>query len=178
MSLGHSQIYSRSLTAASQMLYCVYTVFYISIIRLIPRMINCIVSSLFLIFTVKFQTFSGEVYYVHGRFALMSPWWEVTCSVQSRGSRHVMKGFPSYKLRSDLNRQDWIHIVSLILTACGTEDEYMTSFFQWLKKTNHRDVSLYNLLEVLDEFSEEGNESQVKMMTTRLLNSGVFILTK
>uniref|UniRef100_A0A3Q1H634 Uncharacterized protein n=1 Tax=Anabas testudineus TaxID=64144 RepID=A0A3Q1H634_ANATE len=116
---------------------------------------------------------TGKKVEVEGRFALRAPWWQVTCSVVEQRDRLVVKGFPSYKLRSDLDRQDWIHIVSLFLTACGVEEQNRSLFFDWLP--TNRNVSLNNLIEVLDEFSKAGNEAQAQMIRTRLLNSDAWL---
>uniref|UniRef100_A0A3Q3JID7 Uncharacterized protein n=1 Tax=Monopterus albus TaxID=43700 RepID=A0A3Q3JID7_MONAL len=125
--------------------------------------------------TVDFKDFSEKVYQVQGHFALRSPWWQVKCSVQNRGNRLVMKGFPSYKLRSDLDREGWISIVSLFLRACGVEPEVIShSFFHSLPP--NIEISLHNLMEVIDEFSKAGNEDTASMITTRVSRSGLLIL--
>nr|XP_020457158.1 DNA helicase B [Monopterus albus] len=119
---------------------------------------------------VDFKDFSEKVYQVQGHFALRSPWWQVKCSVQNRGNRLVMKGFPSYKLRSDLDREGWISIVSLFLRACGVEPEVIShSFFHSLPP--NIEISLHNLMEVIDEFSKAGNEDTASMITTRVSRS-------
>lgn len=129
---------------------------------------------MFLNYTVRFQTFSRDEYQVEGRFPLRGPWWEVTCFTVKQRDRLVVKGFPSYNLRSDLDRQKWIQMVSLFLTACGVEDQHKSLFLNWLPQ--NRDVSLNNLMEVLCEFSEGGNKDQARMIITRLSNSGLLML--
>lgn len=86
-----------------------------------------------------------------------------------------MKGFPSYKLRSDLDRDDWLHIVSLFLTACGVEEQFVSQLFDWLPED--RDVSLHNLMDVLGEFSKAGKEEEARMVTSRVSASGLLMLT-
>ncbi|XP_062278706.1 DNA helicase B [Scomber scombrus] len=115
---------------------------------------------------VDFQDFrTKKVYCVEGRFALRSPWWEVNCCVRVHRDKRVMKGYPSYKLRSDLDRQEWIPILSLFLNACEVQPEFISQFFKWLPP--NRNVTFYNLEEVVEEFSE-GNEAQAQNITSRL----------
>uniref|UniRef100_A0A3Q3NE21 Helicase (DNA) B n=1 Tax=Mastacembelus armatus TaxID=205130 RepID=A0A3Q3NE21_9TELE len=118
---------------------------------------------------VKFQTFSGKLFQVEGRFALRSPWWEVHCCVRRKGNRFVMNGIPSYKLRSDLDRQGWISIVSLFLNSCGIDEKIISLLFKWLPP--NRDISLYNVAEVINEFSKAGNEGPAKDIAARISQS-------
>ncbi|XP_029016931.1 DNA helicase B isoform X2 [Betta splendens] len=122
---------------------------------------------------VDLWTFSGEAYQVEGRFPFMGPWWEVTCSVLKRGAWFVMKGFPSYKLRSDLGREDWIHIVSLFLTECNVEENFVSQLFDWLPE--NRILSLHNLMDVLGEFSEGGKRDEARMITARVSVSAAWM---
>lgn len=128
-------------------------------------------NSVFSILTVDFFDFKTKKdYCVEGRFALRSPWWEVNCHVRwSRGKR-VMKGYPSYKLRSDLDRKGWISILSLFLNACEVEPDFIRNFFDWLPP--NRNVTFSNLDEVVEEFSE-GNEAVAQHITCRLSSSGL-----
>ena len=81
-----------------------------------------------------------------------------------------MKGYPSYKLRSDLDRKESIPILSLFLNACGVEPVFIHNFFDWLPK--NRNVTFSNLDEVVEEFSE-GNEAVAQEITSRLSSSGL-----
>lgn len=112
------------------------------------------------------------MYKVEGRFALKSPWWEVTCCVRKQGQKLVVDGFPSYRLRSDLDRQGWRSVVSLFLTACHVQEDFIVQFFEWLPQ--NRDVSIHNLMEVLGEFSERGKEAIVKGIIAHISHSGLF----
>ncbi|XP_071383184.1 DNA helicase B-like [Centroberyx affinis] len=118
---------------------------------------------------VEFQVLSGGTHQVEGGFALRSPWWEVTCSVRRQRDKLVVKGYPSYKLRSDLDREGWRPIVSLFLAACQIEPEFIAQFFEWLPKNT--DVSICNLMEVLGEFSEGANAGVAQYIAARLPES-------
>uniref|UniRef100_UPI003AAE6D86 DNA helicase B n=1 Tax=Centroberyx gerrardi TaxID=166262 RepID=UPI003AAE6D86 len=117
----------------------------------------------------EFQVLSGGIHQVEGRFALRSPWWEVTCSVRRQKGKLVVKGYHSYKLRSDLDREGWRHIVSLFLAACHIEPQFIAQFFEWLPKNT--DVSIYNLMEVLGEFSEGANAGVAQYIADHLPQS-------
>lgn len=116
---------------------------------------------------VDIVSLSGEVHRVEGHFALKSPWWEVTCSVKRvQRDRLIMVGFPSYKLRLNLEKEEGISLVSLFLNACEIAEQYIKEFFTWLPPV--RDVSLHNLSEVLDEFSEGGYAHQANTIKVQI----------
>uniref|UniRef100_A0A672YWJ4 Helicase (DNA) B n=1 Tax=Sphaeramia orbicularis TaxID=375764 RepID=A0A672YWJ4_9TELE len=116
-------------------------------------------------------TLSGEVHQMEGRFALKSPWWEVKCSVKRvQRDRLIVVGFPSYKLRSNLDKREDISLVSLFLNACQIAPQFIKEFFTWLPP--ERGVSLNNLFEVLDEFSEGGYANQANVIKTQVSKSG------
>ncbi|KAF7647737.1 hypothetical protein LDENG_00167510 [Lucifuga dentata] len=114
---------------------------------------------------VEIQDLCGQIYQVEGRFALRSPWWEVTCCVQRQRNRLVVDGFPSYRLRSDLDR----HVVSLFLTACQVQSDFISQFFKLLPP--NRDVSISNLVDILGDFSEGENAAIAQSITAQLSSS-------
>ncbi|XP_062338717.1 DNA helicase B [Osmerus eperlanus] len=107
---------------------------------------------------------------VDGCFALRDPWWEITCTAQQRRKKMVLKGNPSYKLRTDLNREEGKSILSLFMTACDITAEFVNQFFQWLP--SEKNIGFPNLLEVLTEFeNEEINRAVAQQIKNLVINS-------
>ncbi|XP_036433461.1 DNA helicase B [Colossoma macropomum] len=98
---------------------------------------------------------SGEKCRVEGRFALRDPWWEISCTASWFGHKFVMKGYPSYSLRTHL-KKDSRTIVSLFLKACGVNSDFVTLFINWLPENRHVDLS--NVEEALNDFRKQSNE--------------------
>lgn len=94
---------------------------------------------------------SGKLFRVEGRFALRSPWWEVTCTAVSQKKKMILKSYPSYRLRTDLDTDEWRSVVSLFLKACNVQPEFAAQFFEWVQD---RDVSISNVMNLLTEFEE------------------------
>lgn len=122
---------------------------------------------------VEFQDIvSGVTCRVEGRFALTSPWFEVTCVARRQRNKLVMRGYPSYMLRSDLDREGWRSMVSLFLAACDVHPpEFIKQFFEWLPED--RDITISNLMEVLVEFEEAGHVGEAQCIGARVSDSGM-----
>ncbi|KAK7149777.1 hypothetical protein R3I94_009172 [Phoxinus phoxinus] len=98
-----------------------------------------------------------KTYRVEGRFLLCDPWWEITCTVRRGQHKAFVKGYPSYSLRTNL-RSEGRSLVSLFLTACRAEPDFVSMFMQWLP--NDRHVELVNILDVLQEFEDSSPENK------------------
>ncbi|KAI4897650.1 hypothetical protein NFI96_025736 [Prochilodus magdalenae] len=86
---------------------------------------------------------------VEGRFALRDPWWEISCTAKKFRHKFVMKGYPSYRLRTNL-KEDGRSVVSLFLKACDVDPAFVTLFMEWLPESRHVDLS--NVEEALNDF--------------------------
>ncbi|KAG9335171.1 hypothetical protein JZ751_005519, partial [Albula glossodonta] len=117
---------------------------------------------------LNFTESDGTTKRVLGRFPLSDPWWEVTCSVtqDSRG-KLVMPGYPSYRLRSDIDNS----VVSLFMKACGMSSDFVSQFIEWLPR--ERKVNLTNLPEALHEFEKAAriHKAVPGQMNTLVINS-------
>ncbi|XP_029600999.1 DNA helicase B-like isoform X2 [Salmo trutta] len=111
---------------------------------------------------------SGKRCRVMGRFSLKDPWWEATCSARAARGKLLLRGYPAYRLRSDLQGDQGRSILSLFLTACGVDGQFVTPFFAWLPMG--RKVELANLQEVLAEF-EEGEQHRALAQQIKALVS-------
>uniref|UniRef100_A0A674A565 Helicase (DNA) B n=1 Tax=Salmo trutta TaxID=8032 RepID=A0A674A565_SALTR len=111
---------------------------------------------------------SGKKCRVMGRFSLKDPWWEATCSARAARGKLLLLGYPAYRLRSDLQGDQGRSILSLFLTACGVDGQFVTPFFAWLPMG--RKVELANLQEVLAEF-EEGEQHRALAQQIKLMSS-------
>uniref|UniRef100_A0A674A4H8 DNA helicase B n=1 Tax=Salmo trutta TaxID=8032 RepID=A0A674A4H8_SALTR len=111
---------------------------------------------------------SGKRCRVMGRFSLKDPWWEATCSARAARGKLLLRGYPAYRLRSDLQGDQGRSILSLFLTACGVDGQFVTPFFAWLPMG--RKVELANLQEVLAEF-EEGEQHRALAQQIKLMSS-------
>ncbi|XP_055793255.1 DNA helicase B isoform X2 [Salvelinus fontinalis] len=114
------------------------------------------------------DTASGERCRVMGRFSLKDPWWEATCTARAARGKLVLQGYPAYRLRSDLQVDQGRSILSLFLTACGVDPQFVTPFFDWLPIG--RKVEFANLQEVLSEF-EEGEQHRALAQQIKALVS-------
>ncbi|CAL8323149.1 unnamed protein product [Lota lota] len=119
---------------------------------------------------VLFKTFSGDEYRVTGRFALKSPWWHIACNTQGSKKKMTIKGSAWYKIRTDLDKDEWAPIVSLFLVACDVPQESVKLFFDWL--TKERYVAIGNLLEVLTEF-RDNDDSGVAQQIINIVSASV-----
>ncbi|XP_072529579.1 DNA helicase B [Salminus brasiliensis] len=110
---------------------------------------------------VDFQT-NRQKCRVQGRFALRDPWWQISCTASRFNRKFVMKGYPSYSLRTDL-QGDGRSIVSLFLKACGVDSCFVTRFMEWLPEDRY--VDLTNVEEALNDFGDQTkeNEKQAKL---------------
>ncbi|KAI1905417.1 hypothetical protein AGOR_G00015970 [Albula goreensis] len=117
---------------------------------------------------VNFTESDGTTKRLLGRFPLSDPWWEVTCSVtQDRRGKLVMPGYPSYRLRSDIDNS----VVSLFMKACGMSSDFVSQFIEWLPR--ERKVNLTNLPEALHEFEKAAriHKTVPGQMNTLVINS-------
>lgn len=92
----------------------------------------------------------GIQYRVDGRFPLRDPWWLISCTVRQGQRKVFLKGFPSYSLRTDLTSEAGQSVVSLLLTACDAQPEFVTMFMDWLPKDRHVDPG--NVINALQDF--------------------------
>ncbi|XP_026090199.1 DNA helicase B-like [Carassius auratus] len=99
----------------------------------------------------------NKMYQVDGRFPLHDPWWEVTCTIRQGRHKNFVKGFPSYRLRTDLGTEGR-SLVSLFLKACKAEPDFVNLFMEWLP--NDRCVELGNVLDVLQDFEDSSPENK------------------
>ena len=84
----------------------------------------------------------------------------------------VQRRYPSYRLRSDLDRAGWRSMVSLFLTACGVHPpKHLSHFFEWLPQDRH--VTLFNLMETLGEFEQAGNAEAAQSLRDQIGVSGM-----
>nr|XP_046197489.1 DNA helicase B-like isoform X1 [Oncorhynchus gorbuscha] len=111
---------------------------------------------------------SGKRCRVLGRFSLKDPWWEATCTARAARGKLVLRGYPAYRLRSDLQGDPDHSVLSLFLTACGVDAQFVVSFFAWLPMG--RKVEFANLQEVLAEF-EEGEQHRALAQQIKALVS-------
>uniref|UniRef100_A0AAZ3SIM6 DNA helicase B winged helix domain-containing protein n=1 Tax=Oncorhynchus tshawytscha TaxID=74940 RepID=A0AAZ3SIM6_ONCTS len=117
---------------------------------------------------------SGKRCRVLGRFSLKDPWWEATCTARAARGKLVLRGYPAYRLRSDLQggsdlQGDPDHsVLSLFLTACGVDAQFVVPFFAWLPMG--RKLEFANLQEVLAEF-EEGEQHRALAQQIKLMSS-------
>ena len=65
---------------------------------------------------------------VTGKFWSIDPWWEVTVKVEHNSKKlKYVKGYPAYKLRSDIGvLQD--NVIMLFLKSCGVAEEHRNDF--------------------------------------------------
>uniref|UniRef100_A0A4W5LIR9 Uncharacterized protein n=1 Tax=Hucho hucho TaxID=62062 RepID=A0A4W5LIR9_9TELE len=98
---------------------------------------------------------SGKRCRVVGRFSLKDPWWEATCTARTARGKLVLRGYPAYRLRPDLQVDEGRSILALFLAACGLDAQFVIPFFAWLPMG--RKVELANLQDVLAEF-EQGEQ--------------------
>uniref|UniRef100_A0A8C8IY32 DNA helicase B winged helix domain-containing protein n=1 Tax=Oncorhynchus tshawytscha TaxID=74940 RepID=A0A8C8IY32_ONCTS len=114
---------------------------------------------------------------VLGRFSLKDPWWEATCTARAARGKLVLRGYPAYRLRSDLQggsdlQGDPDHsVLSLFLTACGVDAQFVVPFFAWLPMG--RKLEFANLQEVLAEFEEGEQHRALAQQIKALLMSSV-----
>lgn len=106
-------------------------------------------------------------YRVDGRFPLRDPWWLISCTVRQGQRKVFLKGFPSYSLRTDLTPEDGRSIVSLFLTACGANPDFVTMFMEWLPKDRH--VEPGNVINTLEDF--ETSKPEHKAIAEQLKSS-------
>ncbi|KAK2892856.1 hypothetical protein Q8A67_012844 [Cirrhinus molitorella] len=99
----------------------------------------------------------NKTYRVEGRFPLLDPWWEVTCTIRQGRHKNFVKGFPSYRLRTDLGSEGR-SLVSLFLTACAAHPDFVQKFMEWLP--NNRHVELVDVLDVLKDFEDSSDENK------------------
>ncbi|KAK6292340.1 hypothetical protein J4Q44_G00369240 [Coregonus suidteri] len=149
---------------------------------------------------------SGKRCRVEGRFSLKDPWWEATFTARAARGTHgaaatftaraargklvlrgypayrlrsdlqvdqgrsvlSLRGYPAYRLRSDLQVDQGRSVMSLFLAACGVGAEFVTPFFAWLPMG--RKVGFDNLQEVLAEF-EEGEQHRALAQQIKALVS-------
>ncbi|XP_064877357.1 DNA helicase B isoform X2 [Oncorhynchus nerka] len=111
---------------------------------------------------------SGKRCRVLGRFSLKDPWWEATCTARAARGKLVLRGYPAYRLRSDLQGDPDHSVLSLFLTACGVDAQFVVPFFAWLPMG--RKVEFANLQEVLAEF-EEGEQHRALAQQIKALVS-------
>nr|XP_046195729.1 DNA helicase B-like [Oncorhynchus gorbuscha] len=111
---------------------------------------------------------SGKRCRVLGRFSLKDPWWEATCTARAARGKLVLRGYPAYRLRSDLQGDPDHSVLSLFLTACGVDAQFVGPFFAWLPMG--RKVEFANLQEVLAEF-EEGEQHRALAQQIKALVS-------
>ncbi|XP_036812511.1 DNA helicase B [Oncorhynchus mykiss] len=111
---------------------------------------------------------SGKRCRVMGRFSLKDPWWEATCTTRAAKGKLVLRGYPAYRLRSDLQGDPDHSVLSLFLTACGVDAQFVVPFFAWLPMG--RKVEFANLQEVLAEF-EEGEQHRALAQQIKALVS-------
>lgn len=97
----------------------------------------------------------GRKYRIDGRFPLRDPWWSITCTVRQGQRKFFVKGYTSYNLRTDLGSEGR-SIVSLFLTACSAEPEFVTMFMDWLPLNRH--VEPANVMNALQDFEESKPE--------------------
>lgn len=100
--------------------------------------------------------FHGKTVRVKGRFPLMNPWWEISCSAQQYAYKLVVSGYPSYKLRTD----DWRTLLSLFLNACIMNSDFVMRFMKWLPADRY--VDPVNLEEAVHEFGESVNATRAE----------------
>ncbi|KAL7828040.1 hypothetical protein AOLI_G00311920 [Acnodon oligacanthus] len=111
---------------------------------------------------------SGKKYRVEGRFALRDPWWEISCTAIQFGHKFVMKGYPSYSLRTHPTKEGRT-IVSLFLKACGVNSDFVTLFINWLPENRHVDLS--NVEEALNDFGNHINREAADFVISQLSKS-------
>ncbi|XP_016298630.1 DNA helicase B-like isoform X1 [Sinocyclocheilus anshuiensis] len=99
----------------------------------------------------------NKMYRVDGRFPLHDPWWEVTCTIRQGRHKNYVKGFPSYRLRTDLGTEGR-SLVSLFLKACRAEPDFVNLFMEWLP--NDRHVEPVNVLDILQDFEDSSPENK------------------
>ncbi|XP_016098398.1 DNA helicase B-like isoform X2 [Sinocyclocheilus grahami] len=99
----------------------------------------------------------NKMYQVEGRFPLQDPWWEVTCTIRQGLHKNVVKGFPFYRLRTDLGSEGR-SLVSLFLTACKAQPDFVNMFIEWLPNDRHVDPA--NVLDVLQDFEDSSPENK------------------
>lgn len=102
---------------------------------------------------------------IDGRFPLRDPWWSITCTVRQGQRKFYVKGYPSYSLRTDLGSEGR-SIVSLFLTACGAEPEFVTKFMQWLPENRH--VEPANVMDALQDFEVSKPENKAIAVQLKL----------
>lgn len=107
----------------------------------------------------------GKMEHVKGRFPLMDPWWEISCSAQQYTRKLVVSGYPSYKLRTD----DWRSILSLFLNACTVDPDFVKRFMEWLPVGRY--VDPVNIEEALHEFGQSINTTSEEANYVKLVIS-------
>lgn len=98
-----------------------------------------------------------KTYKVEGRFPLCDPWWEVTCTIRLGRVKAFVRGYPFYRLRTDL-KSEGRSLVSLFLTACKAQADYVKMFMEWLP--NDRNMELVNVLDALQDFEDSSLEHE------------------
>lgn len=126
-------------------------------------------------FAVSFMA-GNKTYRVEGRFLLCDPWWEITCTVRQGQHKTFVKGYPSYSLRTGL-RSEGRSLVSLFLTACGAQPDFVNMFMNWLP--NDRHVELVEVLDALQEFEDSSpeNKAVAEQLKSYVIRSGWKIYT-
>ncbi|XP_073694269.1 DNA helicase B [Garra rufa] len=99
----------------------------------------------------------NKTYRVEGRFPLLDPWWEVTCTIRQGRHKNFVKGFPSYRLRTNLGSEGR-SLVSLFLTACAPLPDFVQMLMEWLP--NDRHVEPVNVLDILQDFEDSSDENK------------------
>ncbi|XP_046729054.1 DNA helicase B [Silurus meridionalis] len=110
---------------------------------------------------------NGKKERVKGRFPLMNPWWEISCSAQKYKHKLVVHGYPSYKLRTDL-KHDYRSMVSLFLKECDVDPFFVTRLMEWLPEDRY--VDLINIEEVLCKFGEREDGQDANYAKSFCLN--------
>ncbi len=113
----------------------------------------------------------NKTYRVDGRFLLHDPWWEVTCTIRQGRHKNFVKGFPSYRLRTNLGTEGQ-SLMSLFLTACGAQPDFVNMFMEWLP--NDRYVEPVNVLDVLQDFEDSSpeNKAVAEQLKSKVNRSG------
>ncbi|XP_043093944.1 DNA helicase B [Puntigrus tetrazona] len=112
----------------------------------------------------------NKTYWVDGRFPLHDPWWEVTCTIRQGRHKNFIKGYPSYRLRTDLGGEGR-PLMSLFLKACRAEPDFVNMLMEWLPKDRY--VELVTVLDVLQDFedSSPGNKAVAEQLKSNVKRS-------
>ncbi len=90
-------------------------------------------------------------------FPSMIPGGRLPVQFANAGLKNFVKGFPSYRLRTDLGTEGR-SLVSLFLKACRAEPNFVNMFMEWLPNNMH--VEPVNVLDVLQDFEESSPENK------------------